>query len=546
MTDVPSTGSTEASLEEVKAELVRSRMALREMSKVGMALMGERDPMVLFSLILSQSRKLTSTDAGSLYLVEKDEDGSPLLHFIASQNDTLPDLPSPTFKLPLDETSLAGFSATNGRPLIFEDVYELPDDVPYSFNRSAFDDKHGYRAKSMLIVPMIDHRDKVVGVLQLINRKSDVTAAIRTDEDSDRWVLPYTEREVDIVSSLAGQAAVAIENGRLYQDIENLFAGFIKTSVTAIDRRDPTTSGHSVRVTELTCDVAMVIHDLTEGPFADTTFTDAEMKQLRYAGLLHDFGKVGVREEVLVKQNKLSPVLGSEVQGRFAQIRILLRLGAAEARTALIVEKGVDGATSDIADMEAKLETDLGQVDEYWEAIQEANVPRVLDEDAAEILSEIAATTFIDLDGNEQPYLTARELHFLQIKRGSLDESERLQIQSHVVHSYDFLVNIPWTEDLSRVAEIVRGHHEKLDGSGYPDGTTAEHLSLETRIMTVCDIFDALTASDRPYKKAMPVAKALQILNWEAGDGMLDQDIVDVFEASEVYTKVLDSDWREF
>ena len=546
MTDVQSTGSAEASLEEVQAELVQARMALREMSKVGMALMRERDPMVLFSLILSQSRKLTSTDAGSLYLVEKDENGSSLLHFIASQNDTLPHLPSPTFRLPLDETSLAGFSATNGRPLVLEDVYDLPDDVPYSFNRAAFDDKHGYRAKSMLIVPMIDHRDKVVGVLQLINRKSDVTAAIRTDEDSDRWVLPYTEREVDIVSSLAGQAAVAIENGRLYQDIENLFAGFVKAAVTAIDRRDPTTSGHSVRVTELTCDVALIIHELTDGPFADTTFTDAEMKQLRYAGLLHDFGKVGVREEVLVKRNKLPPVLGSEVQGRFAQIRILLRLGAAEARAVLIAEKGLEGAASDIEDLEAKLETDLRQANTYWQAIQEANVPRVLDEDAAEVLSDIAATTFIDLDGNEQPYLTAHELHFLQIKRGSLDESERLQIQSHVVHSYDFLLNIPWTEDLSRVAEIVRGHHEKLDGSGYPDGMMAEHLSLETRIMTVCDIFDALTASDRPYKKAIPVAKALQILNWEAGDGMLDQDIVDVFAASEVYKKVLDSDWRGF
>jgi HD-GYP domain-containing protein (c-di-GMP phosphodiesterase class II) len=546
MTDVQSTGSAEASLEEVQAELVQARMALREMSKVGMALMSERDPMVLFSLILSQSRKLTSTDAGSLYLVEKDENGSSLLHFIASQNDTLPHLPSPTFRLPLDETSLAGFSATNGRPLVLEDVYDLPDDVPYSFNRAAFDDKHGYRAKSMLIVPMIDHRDKVVGVLQLINRKSDVTAAIRTDEDSDRWVLPYTEREVDIVSSLAGQAAVAIENGRLYQDIENLFTGFVKAAVTAIDRRDPTTSGHSVRVTELTCDVALIIHELTDGPFADTTFTDAEMKQLRYAGLLHDFGKVGVREEVLVKRNKLPPVLGSEVQGRFAQIRILLRLGAAEARAVLIAEKGLEGAASDIEDLEAKLETDLRQANTYWQAIQEANVPRVLDEDAAEVLSDIAATTFIDLDGNEQPYLTAHELHFLQIKRGSLDESERLQIQSHVVHSYDFLLNIPWTEDLSRVAEIVRGHHEKLDGSGYPDGMMAEHLSLETRIMTVCDIFDALTASDRPYKKAIPVAKALQILNWEAGDGMLDQDIVDVFAASEVYKKVLDSDWRGF
>lgn len=536
----------EGTLEEVRAELDHARKALREMSKVGMALMGERDPMSLFDLILTQARGLTASDAGSLYLVEADEDGSPLLHFIASQTDTLPEIPSPTFNLPLNEHSIAGYAATSGRPLVLEDVYELSPDVPFSFNREVYDEKYGYRAKSMLVVPMIDHRDNVVGVLQLINRKSDTSAKIRTEQDSDRWVLPYSDREVDIVSSLAGQAAVAIENGRLYQDIENLFAGFIKAAVTAIDRRDPTTSGHSVRVTELTCDVAQLINDQTEGPFADAFFTDAEMKQLRYAGLLHDFGKVGVREEVLVKQNKLSPVLEAQVRGRFAQIRGLMKLEAAEARTAVIAEKGSANAAADLEAIERELEVGLAGADQYWEAIKEANVPRVLDEEAAEILEEIAKTTFIDAHGEEQTYITPHELHFLQIKRGSLDESERLQIESHVVHSYDFLLNIPWTEDLARVAEIVRGHHEKLDGSGYPDGVTGDKLSLETRIMTVCDIFDALTASDRPYKKAMPVEKALQILGWEAGDGMLEQDIVDLFASSEVYRKVLETDWQSF
>ncbi len=529
----------------LQAELERSRKALREMSKVGMALMGERDPLTLFDLILTQARSLTGSDAGSLYLVEEDSDDR-VLHFIASQIDTLPDLPSLTFRLPLDETSIAGYVATTGSPLVLDDVYELDDEVPYSFNRAAFDDKYGYRAKSMLVVPMIDHRDRVVGVLQLINRKTDDNAKIRTDEDSDRWVLPYTGREVDIVSSLAGQAAVAIENGRLYQDIENLFAGFIKAAVTAIDRRDPTTSGHSVRVTELTCDMAELVNEQTEGPFAHTFFTDAQLKQLRYAGLLHDFGKVGVREEVLVKQNKLSPVLGAQVKARFALIRVMLRLEASDARAQAIAENGRDGAAADIESIDSKLEADLARVARYWEAVQEANVPRVLDEEAAEILDEIGERTFVDPDGKEQPYLTAHELHFLRIKRGSLDENEREQIQSHVVHSYDFLLNIPWTEELSRVAEIVRGHHEKLDGSGYPDGVTGEHLSLETRIMTVCDIFDALTASDRPYKKAMPVEKAIQILRWEAGDGMLDSDVVELFADSEVYRKVLDSDWREF
>jgi HD-GYP domain-containing protein (c-di-GMP phosphodiesterase class II) len=428
---------------------------------------------------------------------------------------------------------------------VLEDVYELPVAMPFSHNR-AFDEKHGYRAKSMLVVPMIDHRDRVVGVLQLINRKRGASAKIRTDADSDEWVLPYTEREVAIVSSLAGQAAVSIENGQLYQDIENLFAGFIKTAVTAIDRRDPTTSGHSVRVTELTCDVAELIAAQTAGPFADVHFSEADMKQLRYAGLLHDFGKVGVSEETLIKKNKLPPVLEERVEARFRLIRKTLEADAASAKADVIGEKGRQGAAADLAAIDAEMAEALERLAHYRDAVQDANIPRVLDEEAAEVLEEIARHTFIDPDGKEQAYLTPHELHFLQIRRGSLDENERRQIQAHVVHSYDFLLNIPWTEELARIAEIVRGHHEKLDGSGYPDGVTGDQLSLETRIMTVCDIFDALTASDRPYKKAMPVEKALQVLQWEAKDGMLDKDIVELFVQSGVYKKVLERDWREF
>jgi HD-GYP domain-containing protein (c-di-GMP phosphodiesterase class II) len=532
-------------LEKARNELKRAHSALSELSKVGMALMSERDPAQLFDLILSQARALTTSDGGSLYLVEE-EDGVRYLRFLHSQIGTLPNLPSPNFKLTLDEHSIAGYAATTGEPLVLEDVYEIPEDMPFSHNKAAFDEKYGYRAKSMLVVPMIDQKDRVVGVLQLINRKNDPGAEIRTEEDSDRWVLPYTEREVAIVSSLAGQAAVSIENGMLYQNIENLFAGFIKAAVTAIDRRDPTTSGHSVRVTELTCDVAELISQETEGPFADVAFTEADMKQLRYAGLLHDFGKVGVSEETLVKKLKLSPVMGARVEGRFQLIRKTLETEAANARAEVIAERGRAGSAEEVAAIDEELAEDLAALDHYWQAVQDANVPHVLDEEAADVLDEIARQTFIDPDGKSQAYITPHELHFLKIKRGSLDENERRQVQSHVVHSYDFLLNIPWTEELSRIAEIVRGHHEKLDGSGYPDGVTGEQLSLETRIMTVCDIFDALTASDRPYKKAMPVQRALEILRSEADDGMLDKDIVELFIESGVYKKVLERDWREF
>jgi HD-GYP domain-containing protein (c-di-GMP phosphodiesterase class II) len=529
----------------LREELEHARAQLQELNKIGMALMSERDPQKLLGLILTQARRLSESDAGSLYLVETDKDGTERLHFLRSQNDTLPHLPSPDFTLPLDETSIAGHVALAGKPLVLDDVYEMPPELPFSFNRAAFDEKYGYRAKSMLVVPMMDHKDRVVGVLQLINRKSEPGAAIRTDEDSDRWVLPYTDREVAIVQSLAGQAAVSIENGQLYQDIEALFRGFIKAASTAIDRRDPTTAGHSARVTRLTCLTAELVNRQTEGPFKDAFFTPEEMKQLEYAGLLHDFGKVAVREEVLVKVKKLPPVMGAEVAARFKLIKRSLEAEAAQAKVRILCDMG-PGADAEVAAVDAKLAEDLATLDRYRQAVEEANIPRVLPEEAAGILQEIAQKTFVAPDGTEHPYLTQEELHFLSIKRGNLDEVERKQIEDHVVHSYDFLVDIPWTEELSRIHEIVRGHHEKLNGKGYPDGVGLDQLSLETRIMTVCDIFDALTASDRPYKKAVPLDKALAILRMEADEGALDSDVVELFCASGVYKEVLERDWREF
>ena len=527
----------------LREELEHARAQLGELNKIGMALMSERDPQKLLGLILTQARRLSGSDAGSLYLVEADREGAERLHFLRSQNDTLPHLPSPDFTLPLDDTSIAGYVALTGKPLVLADVYEMPPHLPFSFNRAAFDEKYGYRAKSMLVVPMMDHKDRVVGVLQLINRKSEPSAAIRTDEDSDRWVLPYTDREVAIVQSLAGQAAVSIENGQLYQDIEALFRGFIKAASTAIDRRDPTTAGHSARVTRLTVLTAELVNRQTEGPFKDAFFTPEELKQLEYAGLLHDFGKVAVREEVLVKVKKLPPVMGAEVAARFQLIKRTLEAEAAQAKVRILCE---GGAGADVEAVDAKLAEELATLEGYRKAVDEANIPRVLPEEAAGILQEIGKATFVAPDGTEHPYLTEEELHFLSIRKGNLDPAERKQIEDHVVHSYDFLENIPWTEELSRVAEIVRGHHEKLNGKGYPDGVGADRLSLETRIMTVCDIFDALTASDRPYKKALPTDKALAILRMEADEGALDRDVVELFCASGVYREVLERDWREF
>ena len=535
--------ATELARSQAASQLDELRGDLRGLNEIGMALMSERDPDVVLGMILTEARHLTISDAGSLYLLEEEEDGARTLHFLRAQNDSLPDLPRPDFSLPLDDASLAGHVAFHGRPLIIEDAYQIPKSEPYSHN-PWFDREHRYRCRSMLIVPMKDHRGAVVGVLQLINKKSDPGAVIRNEASSKQHVLGYEERDVELVQSLAGQAAVSIENGRLYKDIENLFEGFIKASVIAIDQRDPTTSGHSVRVATLTCDIAEAADRANDGPFRDTKFSREQMRELRYAGLLHDFGKVGVREEVLVKAKKLPPVLQERIEARFDLIRRTLESDFHKKRAEHLLEHGDDGFEVFLRSLEDEYESSRSQVDRFQEVIREFNEPKVLPEASAEILEDIAGTTFRDFEDQQVPYVTPEELRFLSIPKGSLDPDERLQIESHVTHTYNFLTQIPWTTSLAQVANIAHGHHEKLDGTGYPRGIRASEIAIQTRIMTVSDIFDALTASDRPYKKALSADRAIEILDMEAEAGMLDRTVVDLVLASDVYHKIVDTDWR--
>ena len=536
--------ATELAAAKASSQLDELRGDLRGLNEIGMALMSERDPDVVLGMILAEARQLTTSDAGSLYLVEEEEPGTRTLHLLRAQNDSLPDLKMPDYSLPFDDASLAGFVAFHGEPLLIEDAYDIPDSEPFSFNQS-FDQKQGYRARSMLIVPMKDHRDAVIGVLQLINKKSDPGAVIRDERSSKRHVVGYELRDVELVQSLAGQAAVSIENVRLYQDIENLFEGFIRASVIAIDQRDPATSGHSVRVATLTCDIAEVADRATDGPFKDTTFSREQMRELRYAGLLHDFGKVGVREDVLVKSKKLPPVLLARIEARFDLIRRTLESDFHKQRAEHLLEHGKDNFEEFLKGLEEEYEDSRSQVDRFQEAIRESNVPKVLPEANAGVLQEIAAATFRDFADAQAPYVTPEELHFLSIPKGSLDRDERRQIESHVTNTYNFLKQIPWTTNLAHVADIAHGHHEKLDGTGYPRGIHANEIAIQTRIMTVADIFDALTASDRPYRKALSPERATEILDMEAEAGMLDSDVVALVLESEVHHRIIEADWRE-
>ena len=524
-------------------ELARSRNELYQLHRIGMALMTERDPDLLLVRILEQARRLTQSDAGSLYLVESDEGGGKRLRFKLSQNDTLPDLPLVQFTLPINTGSLAGYAAHTGEPLVLADAYAIPASEPYSFNRS-FDERTGYRTKSMLVVPMMDHREDVVGVLQLLNRKNEGNARINSEEAARKHVLSYGGHELQLVQSLAGQAAVSIENSQLYAQIEHLFESFVKAAVTAIDQRDPTTAGHSIRVATLTVDIAEAVERGGAGPYRNVSFTRDQMKELRYAAMLHDFGKVGVREEVLVKSKKLPPFLWERVQSRFD---LIIRSAEAEyprKRAELLLAQG-PAARPLLAKLEAEFEERVAELKRFHEAVRGANEPTVLPEAAAGILDEIAKHTFTNLQGEPVPFLDVDELHFLKIPKGTLNETERLEIESHVEQTYRFLTQIPWTEDLQNLPVIAYGHHEKLNGRGYPRGVSAGEIPIQTRMMTIADIFDALTASDRPYKRALSAEKALSILQMEAKDGLVDQHLVDIVIGAEVYKKVLEQDWRE-
>ena len=512
---------------------------LAELTAIGVALSTERDLHTLLDLILSQARRLTNADAGSLYLVEKDESGAPFrLRCAIAQNHSLPGLPFETFTVPISHASLSGYAAATGQPLVIGDVYLLPDDSSYKQNRS-FDEKVGYRTKSMLVLPMKSHRDEVVGVLQLINRKRSPDVRLSATDVVEREVTTFDERCVELTSALASQAAVAIENGQLYEDIERLFEGFVTAAVTAIESRDPTTSGHSARVATLTVGLAEVVDRVNDGEFRTVNFTREQLRELRYAGLLHDFGKVGVREQVLVKQKKLYPSDLEIIRSRFGFLVQRTDLEFERERADFVLENGQARYGEELARITSVRDQRREELRRFLDSIVSANEPTVLPEGSFEALHEINRRTFVDFEGHERPLLEDHELQFLMIRKGNLDEAERREIESHVTHTYRFLEQIPWTRELRNIPQIAYGHHEKLNGRGYPNAVTGEAIPVQTRMMTIADIFDALTAKDRPYKRAVPTDRAIAILHMEAKDGMLDKSLLDAFVEARVFDALL-------
>lgn len=513
---------------------------LEELNRIGAALSAERDTARLLELILTKARAITSSDAGSLYVVESvPADESPdlrqppagesepqrRLRFTVAQNDSV-SLPFREGFLDITERSIAGYVALTGETVMLDDAYDPPKGVPYVFNRT-FDEAARYRTRSMLAVPMRTPKGSVIGVLQLIN-------AMR-----DGHVTPYDQTQRALLLSLASQAAVALENSQLYTEIQQLFEGFVRASVVAIEARDPATSGHSFRVANLTVALAEAVDRIDSGSLAHVKFSRDDLRTIRYASLLHDFGKVGVREEILVKARKLHPAQLEQIRDRFRLAKRTLEWSAVQARLDFVLAYGSDAYRENLFAFDAQDRVEADRLDEQLAEIERANEPTVLADGTFDALKEISASTYTDLDGASQPLLREEEVRWLSLRKGSLSEFERQQIEAHVVHTYRFLRQIPWTREIRRIPGIALGHHEKLNGSGYPYKLSAPEIPVQTRMMTIADIFDALSASDRPYKKAVPVERALDILGGEVKDGSLDADLFDVFIQARVFDRWL-------
>lgn len=541
---------------EVNQRLAGASREIHELNQIGMALSAEHDPKKLLELILTKSREFTCSDAGSVYLVESladserqsllfapGADGAPSpeeapreqLRFKLAQNDTV----AVQFReatMEINEHSVAGYVALTGEIVNIEDAYNLPADVPYSINRK-FDEDSGYRTKSVLAVPIRNQKEKIIAVLQLINAKRDRQARLDSAEAIEDQVIAYTARQQEIVLSLAGQAAVALENSQLYDSIQRLFEGFVRASVSAIETRDPATSGHSFRVANLTVALAEAVDRSESGLYRSVHFSRDQMREIRYASLLHDFGKVGVREEVLIKAKKLYPAQLEVIRQRFGLMRRTLENETLRSKMQCLLEKGRERFLAEQSKLDGALAERLREIEEYAEAIIWANEPTVLPEGNFDLLEQIAQMHYQDLEGKKQPLLTPDEVQMLSIRKGSLDEEERRQIEAHVLHTVNFLQQIPWTSELRGIPEIARGHHEKLNGTGYPYKLSAPEIPLQTRMMTISDIFDALSAADRPYKKAVTVERALEILEISVNDGELDAGLFDIFRSARIYDR---------
>jgi HD-GYP domain-containing protein (c-di-GMP phosphodiesterase class II) len=531
---VPSTSH----LSDQYEELSRADRGYEELNDIGIALSSTRDLPALLTLILTKAREITNADAASLYVVESNGSDEGLgkapqkhLRFKLVQNQSR-ESPFLEFTLPINQDSIVGYSALHGEVLCLEDVYAIPNTYPFRFN-SWYDKETGYRTKSLLSVPMKNVRREVIGVMQLINCKR--TRGTEWGQPIESDIQPFSSRAVHLANSLASQAAVAYENSLLYKNVENLIDGFVRAAATAIEHRDPATFGHSDRVATMMIHLAEAINHVNYGKYAAVHFTPSEMKLLTYSALLHDFGKIAVPERVLLKAKKLDPDQLALVEQRFEYVRQQLELDLTKKQLDLALAQDPNAISTRCNQIERIYKQKQADLDGDFQFVMHSNETTTMSEPETTHLLEIKQQTYRNSLGWELPLLTDVEFAALSVRRGSLTEQERSEIESHVLHGVSILDEIPWVPELRDIPSIVAAHHEKLNGGGYPFGLSAESIPLASKMMTICDIFDALSAADRPYKKALGMEQSLQILREAVSRNELDDELVDIFVKARIF-----------
>jgi HD-GYP domain-containing protein (c-di-GMP phosphodiesterase class II) len=506
---------------------------LEQLNSVGASLSAERDINRLLESILVAAKSITRADGGTLYRVTEERTlrfeivrTSSLKYYLGgTTGNPVPFYPIQLFKDGKPNHGMVAASAAlNGKTVNIADAYTA-DGFDFTGTR-AFDHKTGYRSKSFLTVPMRNHENESIGVLQLINATDPKTGEIVAFSDSDQR----------LAESLASQAAIALTNRMLINQLEQLFESFINLMNSAIDEKSPYTGGHCQRVPVLTMLLAEAVNETTEGPLKDFSMTEKDRYELKIAGLLHDCGKVTTPVHVVDKATKLETIFDRVhlIDTRFEVLKRDAELEALRKKIACLEQK----RPMDVAEEERRLRERLRELDDDCRFLRACNIggERMRDEDIQRV-KRIARYRWRDVAGHEADFLTDDETKNLTIRAGTLTEEERQIINHHIVATIKMLEALPWPKHLTNVPEYAGGHHERMDGKGYPRGLTREQMSVQARCMGIADIFEALTAKDRPYKKGKTLSESLEILGRMKLNNHVDPDLFDIFVRRKVYLR---------
>nr|WP_310345700.1 HD domain-containing phosphohydrolase [Rhodoferax saidenbachensis] len=509
---------------------------LEQLNAIGTALSKERDITRLLESILVAAKTITHADGGTLYRMTDDQQA---LRFEILRTDSLhiamggtsgnpinfPNLPLRDAEGKHNDSLVAAYAALNNQTVNIADAYT---EANFDFSGTRlFDERTGYRSQSFLAVPMKDHEGDVIGVLQLINAKHPQTGE----------VVSFSSADQSLAESLASQAAIAITNRNLMTQLEALFESFISLINLAIDEKSHYTGGHCQRVPALTMMLAEAVNATQGGPLADFTMDDRDRYELKIAGLLHDCGKVTTPVHVVDKATKLQTLFDRMqlVDTRFEVLKRDLEITALREQLAL---REVRDATAE-ADVMSTARTAIDALNDDREFLRKANQGGEFMKDAdIERVRQIGTgARWRNTDGVESDFLTAEEIENLTIRAGTLTAGERDIINYHIVATIKMLEQLPWPKHLKNVPEYAGGHHERMDGKGYPKGLTREQMSVQARVMGIADIFEALTARDRPYKQGMKLSQAMGIMHKFRTGGHIDPDLFDIFVQEQVYLR---------